>query len=94
MITPRHIEEYRNAEPHPQDIDEAEPTGAESFDELADRWEKNTVLLSNPSRAAQHPAHREIVSMSEVAIPRFWKECRRRAETGSKRSATSPAPTR
>ena len=39
------------------------------FDEPANRWEKDTVFLPNSSRAAQHPAHREIVSMGEVAVP-------------------------
>ena len=44
---------------NPQDNDEAD-----LFDELADRREKEAVFLSNSSRAAQHPAHREIVSMA------------------------------
>ena len=54
---------------NPQGIDEAEPTGTKRFKVLADRWEKDTVFLSNSSRAAQHPAHREIVSMGEKAVP-------------------------
>ena len=53
---------------NPQEFDEAEPTDSEHFDELADRWEKETVFLSNSSRAAQHPAHQEIVSMGEKAV--------------------------
>ena len=48
-----------------QDIDEAEPASTERFEKLADQWEKETVFLSNSSRAAEHPAHREIVSMGE-----------------------------
>ena len=54
---------------NPHGIDEAEPTGAKRFKVLADRWEKDTVFLSNSSRAAQHPAHREIVGMGERAVP-------------------------
>ena len=54
-----------------QYADEAdiEPADREHFLELADRWEKETVLLSNSDRAAGHPAHREIVSMGEPAVP-------------------------
>lgn len=52
-----------------RDIDAAEPTDAERFDELADRWEEESVFLSNSSRAARHPAHREIVGMGEKAVP-------------------------
>ena len=52
-----------------QDINRSEPSHAERFDELADRWERETVLLSNSSRAARHPAHREIVGMGEKAVP-------------------------
>ena len=54
---------------NPRDIDEEEPTEAERFDELANQWEKETVFLSNSSRAREHPAHREIVSMGEKAVP-------------------------
>lgn len=54
---------------NPQDIDGAEPTDANRFDELADRWERETMFLSNSSRAARHPAHREIVGMGEKAVP-------------------------
>ena len=48
---------------------EIEPAVRERFQELADRWELETVLLSNSDRAAEHPAHREIVNMSESVIP-------------------------
>ena len=39
------------------------------FQDLADRWERETAILSNSSRAAQHPAHREIISMGQPAVP-------------------------
>ena len=45
------------------------PANRERFQELADRWESETVLLSNSDLAAEHPAHREIVSMGEPAVP-------------------------
>ena len=51
------------------DSPDIEPADRERFAELADRWESETVLLSNSDRAAAHPAHREIVSMGESAIP-------------------------
>ena len=34
-----------------------------------DRWERKTAILSNSSRAAQHPAHQEIISMGQPAVP-------------------------
>ncbi len=46
-----------------------EPTDRELFKELADRWENETVLLSNSDQAAEHPAHQEIISMGEAAVP-------------------------
>ena len=52
-----------------QDIDEAQPMHTERFEELADRWERDTALLSNSTQAAQHPAHREIVGTGEIAVP-------------------------
>ena len=42
---------------NPQDIDEAEPTDAEQFDELKAQRERDMVSLSHSSRATQHPAH-------------------------------------
>ena len=54
---------------NPEEFDEAEPTHRERFDELADRWEKETIFFSNSSRAAQHPSHREIVGMGEISVP-------------------------
>ena len=48
---------------------EIEPAARERFRELADQWEIETVLLSNSQQAAEHPAHREILSMGESAVP-------------------------
>ena len=50
-----------------------EPTDRELFKELADRWENETVLLSNSDLAAEHPAHQEIISMGEAAVPLILK---------------------
>lgn len=66
-----------NKEPHVRglgynqygDTVDIEPAMRERFQELADRWENETVLLSNSDRAAAHPAYREIVSMGEPAVP-------------------------
>ena len=41
----------------------------ETFKRLADEWENDTILLSFSSQAAEHPAHREIVSMGKSAVP-------------------------
>ena len=66
-----------NNEPHVRGLgynqyaDEADvkPADRERFRELADRWENETVFLSNSDRAAEHPAHQEIVSMGQTAVP-------------------------
>ncbi|MCY4040187.1 MAG: hypothetical protein OXF72_02875, partial [Gammaproteobacteria bacterium] len=54
-----------------QYADEAEiaPADRRRFTELADRWERDTVFMSNSSRAVKHPAHREIISMGESVVP-------------------------
>ena len=41
----------------------------ERFQELADRWEKETVLLSDSDQAANHPAHQEIVNFGTPVVP-------------------------
>ena len=51
------------------DAPEIEPADYERFRELADQWENDTVLLSNSNQAAEHPAHQEIISMGEPALP-------------------------
>ena len=51
------------------DVKEIEPSDRKRFQELADRWERETVLLSSSSQAAQHPAHQAIVAMGESAVP-------------------------
>ena len=38
------------------------------FQDLADRWERATAFFSNSSRAAQHPAHQEIIGMGRPAV--------------------------
>lgn len=48
---------------------EVQPADRQRFTELADLWERETVLLSNSDRKAAHPAHREIVNMGESAVP-------------------------
>ena len=45
------------------------PADRKRFDELADQWERDTVLLSSSTQAAKHPAHLEIVNMGEAAVP-------------------------
>jgi hypothetical protein len=39
------------------------------FDELADRWERETLNLSNPNAAERHPAYSAIVDLGKPAIP-------------------------
>ena len=55
---------------------EVEPADRQRFTELADQWEKETVFLSNSDRAAEHPAHMEIISMGEPAVPLILERMR------------------
>ena len=48
-----------------------QPPDIAQFEELADQWEKETALLSNSSRAAEHPACQEIIGMGQPAVPRI-----------------------
>ena len=61
-----------------QYADEVETVPADRlrFTELADRWEKETVFLSNSGRAAEHPAYKEIISMGESAVPLILERMR------------------
>ena len=76
-----------HAEPHVrglgygqyEDDPEVEPAARQRFTELADQWERETVFLSNSGRKAKHPAHREIISMGEPAVPLIMERIR---ETG------------
>ncbi len=47
---------------------EIDPTDRQRFSELADRWEEETIFLSNSERAVAHPAHQEIISMGEPVV--------------------------
>ena len=51
------------------DAADIEPADRERFLKLADQWEYETVLLSSTDQITEHPAHREIVSMGEPAVP-------------------------
>ena len=48
------------------DID---PADRERFEELADKWERDTVLLSSSTQATKHPAYREILDIGQPALP-------------------------
>ena len=55
---------------------DVEPADRERFNELADRWEEETFFLSFSDQAAAHPAHQEIVSMGERAVPLILERMR------------------
>ena len=48
-------------------------TDTGQFEKLADQWEKETALLSNSSKAVEHPAYQEIISMGQAAVPLILK---------------------
>ena len=70
------LRELLNREPHVRGLGynqfgnavDIEPADRERFRQLADQWQNETVFLSNPDRAAAHPAHQEIVRMGELAV--------------------------
>ena len=66
--------EIVNALPYLRFDDSAEPPpDPETFRQLADRWEEETIYLSNPRRIAEHPAHQEILDMGFAAVPLILK---------------------
>ena len=70
-----HLRQLLHNEPHVRGLgygqygDEVELSDRERFQELADQWENETVLMSNSDEAAAHPAHQEIVGMGEAVVP-------------------------
>ncbi len=53
-----------------------EPADHERFNELADQWEIETVLLSRTDLMIKHPAHQKIISMGEPAVPLILQRMR------------------
>ena len=47
------------------------------FEQLADRWEKQTSVLSSPTRKALHPDYRAIIAMGERVVPLILRRMRR-----------------
>ena len=56
--------------------EDSEPADRARFQELADQWERETVLLSNSTQAAEHSAHRQIVSMGAPVVPLLLERMR------------------
>ena len=72
-VSVRTVEIVRNL-PYLRFHDGAElPADPETFRQLADRWEEDTVYLSNPRQIAQHPAQQEILEMGMAAVPLILK---------------------
>ena len=55
---------------------EIEPAERQRFQELAERWEYETVFLSSTEQMVRHPAHQEIVGMGEAAAPLILERMR------------------
>ena len=55
-----------------------QPPDTGQFEKLADRWEKETALLSNSSKAAEHPTYQEIIRMGQPAVPLILKRMQSR----------------
>ena len=56
--------------------DRLERERCQRFQELAERWEYETVFLSSTEQMARHPAHQEIVGMGEAAAPLILERMR------------------
>ena len=59
---------------------EVDPADRQRFRKLADRWEFETIFLSNSDRAAAHPAHLEIIRMGEPVVPLILERMRETLE--------------
>ncbi|MCY3821317.1 MAG: DEAD/DEAH box helicase family protein [Gammaproteobacteria bacterium] len=55
---------------------EVDPADRQRFTKLADQWELETVFLSHSDRAAEHPAHMEIIGMGEPVVPLILERMR------------------
>jgi len=44
------------------------------FRDLADRWHKDTRVLSSVTRMAMHPAYQQIIGMGPAAIPLILRD--------------------
>ena len=55
---------------------EIEPADLRRFQELADRWQEETVFLSNSARKNAHPALREIISLGQPVVPLILERMR------------------
>jgi hypothetical protein len=44
------------------------------FRDLADRWHRETRLLSSVSKMSMHPAYQQIIGMGAAAIPLILRE--------------------
>ena len=62
-------------EQHADEV-EVDPAERQRFTKLADQWELETVFLSHSDRAAEHPAHMEIIGMGEPVVPLILERMR------------------
>jgi hypothetical protein len=46
------------------------------FDALADRWERETLVVSSPSEAARHPAYYRMIGLGLQAVPLILERLR------------------
>ena len=51
------------------DAPDIEPTVYDRFQDLADQWERETVLLSSTDQITEHPDYQEIISMGKPVVP-------------------------
>ena len=51
------------------DAVDIKPQQRERFQQLANRWEKDTFFSSRSDRAIAHPAHQEIINLGTPAVP-------------------------
>lgn len=50
------------------------------FARLADRWRRETAMLSSVTQIAMHPAYQEIIGMGQDAVPLILRELEQRPD--------------
>ncbi len=64
------------------DAVETRSADRQRFNELADRWEMETVFMSNLTDAVELPAYKKIISMGEQVVPLLLERMRKTQDGG------------
>ena len=81
-----YLRDLLNNEPHVRglgynqyaDMEDIDPPDRDKFQDLADRWEEETLFLSRSDLAFAHPLHQEIIGLGKSAVPLILERMRSR----------------